>query len=219
MPSVSRLMTLLICATLSGCGAAHKYQLTDGYYLFKEKGESYKKAYAYVSDDTVLVYDPGDMTRPLPVNPLKQLHFTRPSFDVDIMTVPFKYRPGTDYLPRQLNADFNGNVFFGYRFDRFALRYVKTPFGTQLRRGHHAATFGLFGGIGTTAVTPWTTNYRTPDEYYGAVISRGGAVMFGLRSLTVGVGVGWDRLTDRDKNIWIYQNKPWYGMTFSINLN
>jgi hypothetical protein len=32
--------------------------------------------------------------------------------------------------------------------------------------------------------------------------------MFGLNNLTVGAGVGWDSLTDRDKNIWIYQNKP-----------
>lgn len=34
-----------------------------------------------------------------------------------------------------------------------------------------------------------------------------------------GVGVGWDYLTDRDKGIWIYQNKPWYGLTVGLNLN
>lgn len=219
MTVILRLLVFSVCAILSGCGALHKYELTDGNYLFKEKGQSYQEAYAYVSDDTVLVYNPADMTNPLPIDPLKQLYFIRPSFDVDIMTAPFKYRPGSQHLPRQLNADFNGNVFFGYRLDRFSLRYERTPFGTQLRRGHHAITFGLFGGIGTTAVTPWTTNYGITDEYNGLVVSRGGAMMFGLSSLTVGLGVGWDRLTDRDKEIWIYQNKPWYGMTVSININ
>ena len=43
--------------------------------------------------------------------------------------------------------------------------------------------------------------------------------MIGLKTLTVGFGVGWDYLTDRDKNIWIYQNKPWIGLTLGLNLN
>jgi hypothetical protein len=135
------------------------------------------------------------------------------------MTVPFKYRTGSYQLPRQLTTDFNGNVFVGYRIDRFTLQYKKTPFGTRLQKGHHALTAGGFFGIGTTAVTPWTTYYRITDEYYGLIVSRGFAIMFGLNSLTFGAGLGWDRLTDRDKNIWIYQDKPWYGVTFGLNLN
>lgn len=43
--------------------------------------------------------------------------------------------------------------------------------------------------------------------------------MMGYKSLTVGLGVGWDNLLDRDKDIWVYQSKPWYGLTLSLNLN
>lgn len=43
--------------------------------------------------------------------------------------------------------------------------------------------------------------------------------MIGVNNLTVGVGVGWDYLTDRDKAIWIYQNKPWIGVTIGLNIN
>jgi hypothetical protein len=43
--------------------------------------------------------------------------------------------------------------------------------------------------------------------------------MLGVNNLTVGLGVGWDALTDRDKDIWTYQNKPWFGLTVGLNLN
>jgi hypothetical protein len=57
------------------------------------------------------------------------------------------------------------------------------------------------------------------EEYNGMVLTRGLAFMVGINTLTVGLGVGWDYLTDRDKDIWIYQNKPWYGLTLGLNLN
>ena len=84
---------------------------------------------------------------------------------------------------------------------------------------HSAITVGGFGGLGSAFISPWTTNYRTTDEYDGLVLSRGLAFMVGINSLTVGLGVGWDYLTDRDKDIWIYQNKPWYGITLGLNIN
>jgi hypothetical protein len=84
---------------------------------------------------------------------------------------------------------------------------------------HHALTAGFFGGIGAAPITPWTTNQRTADEYSGFIVSQGMSLMVGLNNLTFGIGVGWDRLTDRDKDIWIYQNKAWYGLTVSLNIN
>jgi hypothetical protein len=68
-------------------------------------------------------------------------------------------------------------------------------------------------------MTPWTTNNQMMDEYNGMVLARGLTGMVGINALTVGIGVGWDYLTDRDNDIWIYQNKPWYGLTIGLNLN
>jgi hypothetical protein len=59
----------------------------------------------------------------------------------------------------------------------------------------------------------------TTAEYSGFVLTRGLAAMVGVNDLTFGIGVGWDYLTDRDKDIWVYQNKPWYGLTVGLNLN
>src|SRR6185436_17899807 len=107
----------------------------------------------------------------------------------------------------------------GYRLDRFRVRTIETPAGRRKKIQHKAVTIGAFGGLGSTSISPWTTNQATTDEYNGLVLCRGIALMFGINSLTVGIGVGKDYLTDRDKDIWIYQNKPWYGLTLSVNIN
>lgn len=135
------------------------------------------------------------------------------------MTVPFKYRPGNSSLPRQLTTDFNGNAFIGYRLDRFRVRISETPVGLKKRFYHRGITFGAFGGIGSTSINPATTKNQTADEYNAFILTRGLAVMLGVNNLTVGLGVGVDYITDRDKTIWIYQNKPWYGLTVGLNLN
>ena len=145
--------------------------------------------------------------------------FLKRSFDVDVMTVAFKYRPSAVNLPMQLNTDFNGSVYLGYRMDRFKVKHKQTPFGPTPSHTHRGVTGGVFAGIASTAITPWTTNNRTPDEYSGFVLTRGVSLMIGVNAYTVGLGVGWDYLTDRDKNIWIYQNRPWFGLAVGLNLN
>lgn len=195
-----------------------KYQLGDGTYLFKQKGSASSKVYVTSVSDSLQIFDYASGTQVQPKSVQTQFFLTR-TFDVDIMTVAFKYRPAKLNLPRQLDTDFNGNVYIGYRFDRFKVSFKQTPVGLKKKYSHRALTLGGFGGIGSTAMTPWTTNNMITDEYNGMVLTRGLALMGGINTLTVGVGMGWDYLTDRDKNIWIYQNKPWYGLTIGLNLN
>lgn len=215
------LTLITIAIVLTGCGAlhnAHKYQLGDDVYAHKQKGEPYEKAWVFVEDDSVSILSYKDSTQRT-FDTRRTQYFVKRTFDVDVMTVGFKYRPAAANLPRSLSPDFNGNVFVGYRIDRFKLNYKSTPFGPKARFGHRGVAAGVFGGIGSTAVTPWTTNYQTMDEYNGLTVSRGLALMFAVNTLTVGAAVGWDYITDRDKSIWIYQNKPWYGVAIGLNLN
>jgi hypothetical protein len=193
-----------------------KHQLTDDEYEFKQTGK-YVKVYVDVAEDTVNIIPLNN--QPVNVFNGKNQFFLKRSFDVDLLTVPFKYRPVASGFPQQLNANINGNVFLGYRFDRIEIEFQKTPAGIRKVQKHRAISFGGFAGLGNTAVTPWTTNYQTMDEYEGFILIRGVALMAGINNLTVGLGVGWDYLTDRDKHIWIYQNKPWYGLTLGLNLN
>ena len=211
---------LFICMLFCSCATLKKLQdsnLKSDYY--KIHGQSAEhKIYLEVIQDSLAILS-TEHTKNLLSRASNGQFFLRESFDIDVMTVPFKFRPTTQNLPRQLTVDFNGSIFLGYRLDRYKLVFVETPAGLVKKVRHRAITIGAFGGIGTTSITPWTTNYGTSDEYNGFIINRGISLMGGVNNLTVGVGIGWDYLTDRDKEVWIYQNKPWYGLTLSLNLN
>src|ERR1700743_2093072 len=56
--------------------------------------------------------------------------FYRPSVDVDLMTIPLKYRFAAAELPNTLTTNFSGAVFAGYRTDEYRLNYKRTPLNT-----------------------------------------------------------------------------------------
>jgi hypothetical protein len=215
-------LLIFLASLLTACGTIRdspKYQLGDDVYDYRQKGTRYQKAIVYVEEDTIKIFSTDKPYASIIPAPAEDQFFLKRSFDIDVMTVAFKYRPGTATLPRQLNTDFNGNAFIGYRLDRFRIRVKDTPAGVKKSYAHRGITLGAFGGIGSSSITPWTTNNQTTEEYNAFILSRGLAVMVGVNSLTVGAGVGWDYVTDRDKDIWIYQNRPWYGLTVGLNLN
>jgi hypothetical protein len=194
-----------------------KYKLTTDHYEFKQGSEKYARVFVHVEDDTLSIYDEHNKVVPLVDH--ENYYFLKRSLDIDVLIMPFKYRPGASGFPRQLNTSFNGNIFLGYRVDRFSTQYKNTPLGLRKEQGHHGLSLGVFGGLGSAFISPWTTNYQTTDEYDGFILSRGISLLAGVNNLTVGVAVGWDYLTDRDQEIWIYQNKPWYGVAIGLNLN
>ena len=214
-------LMLVSALHLCSCGLMNKSQRSqpgDYVYEYRQKGGRYEKAWVYADGDSVTILSFKDPAKALPAVGGEDQFFLKRSIDFDVMTVGFKYRPEAARLPRQLNTDFNGNAYLGYRLDRSRRTVEDTPFGPRVAYGHRAFSAGLFAGIGSTGITPWTTNNLTSDEYFGFVVTRGVGFLLALNHLNVGFGVGWDYLTDRDKDIWIYQNKPWYGLTIGLNL-
>ncbi len=221
-------VAILLGIGLTSCATVTKLpdsQLVSGYYDYKAPGDEsgkYAKVYLEVLEDstaTIRVDSAGQQSEKATQGFLPGQVYRKPSFDLDVMVVLFKYRPGKTNLPSQLTTDFNGNMFFGYRIDRFRMDLSKTPLGGVRRVRHRALSLGGFVGLGTSFISPWTTNNQTTDEYNGFVVSHGLSALMGIGNLTVGLGVGWDNLLDRDKDIWIYQNTAWYGLTLSLNLN
>ncbi|MBX2916099.1 MAG: hypothetical protein KF856_12585 [Cyclobacteriaceae bacterium] len=212
-------LVALCLVVMGGCAGFKnlpKYQLQDDFYLFHQPGQKPARVFVNVKDDSIVVTRIDQR-----VEVIKGIDefFKKRSLDIDVMSIAFKYRPTTFNFPRQLNSNFNGNIFVGYRVDRFWLDFKNTPAGTSKQLSHRAFTVGAFGGIGNTFISPWTTGNRIADEYDGFILSRGLATMIGLNNLTVGIALGWDYLTDRDKSVWIYQNKPWMGLTVGLNIN
>lgn len=209
---LSPLILLSSCSTLRN---SPKYQLATGAYWYKKENAKFIPVTVVVANDSVQIITANKVSIVKNQNDV----FLKKSFDLDILSVPAKFRPTTSALPTQLNTEFNGNVFLGYRFDRFKIKRKQLALVRTEQVIHRAFTFGLFGGLGATQVTPSTTNRYISDEYNGLVFQRGATVMAGINNLTVGLGVGWDYLSDKNRSAWIYQNKPWYGLTLGLNLN
>jgi len=209
------LVGLIICSC-AGIKNTPKYQLQDGFYRFHQGGEKPVRVYVAIHNDSIEVIPTHDSLKI--VREIDE-YFTRKTIDVDAISMAFKYRPKSFGFQRQLNTNFNGNIYLGYRVDRFWLDFKQTPAGTKKQLYHRALTVGLFSGIGSTFVSPWTTQNLITDEYDGLVLSRGLAAMAGLNNLTVGFALGWDYLADENKTIWIYQNKPWFGLSIGLNIN
>jgi hypothetical protein len=56
-------------------------------------------------------------------------------------------------------------------------------------------------------------------EYDGVIWTKGIAAVMAVNNFTVGLAVGADWLLDRNRRFWIYQNRPWVGLAFGLNLN
>jgi hypothetical protein len=213
-------LATVFLASCSSHKSLSEIGIAPRYFKLRTPDRKVIKVYINTKDDSLTMVSVNETGSKLDwVTPQNDQLLQQPSFDLDVLAIPFKLRPSTLNFPNQLTADFSGNLFMGYRLDRYRVKMIQTPFGAKQELRHRAFTMGAFGGLGTTFVSPWTTNYQTQDEYNGFVLTRGISVMAGIDNLTVGVGIGWDYLTDRDKGIWIYQNKPWFGIAVSLNIN
>src|SRR5690349_3076445 len=119
-----------------------KYGFTEGYYVNRAFPKAERKVYVVPTADTIKVYTAQSLQKAVvdttkilkiafpqserPAN-FESYLFRKNSFDLDILTIPFKYRPAVDGFPRQLNATFNGAFFLGYRSDLYSLNYKQSP--------------------------------------------------------------------------------------------
>ena len=228
---------ILFIVILGSCASVKnnpKYQLTDGYYKSKLSNTKHRIVYVDNNGDTISVYQADRKTKSIdmftsrkkvfPKQTVKDIYtstaFKQASFDIDFLTIPFKYRPAQKDFPRQFNTNLNGAIYLGYRNDVYHLNYKKTPLHQFQRQvEHYGYSFGFITGLGGTTMNPSVTAGQIKSEYDGVVWSKGVAGIFGLNNITVGLAVGYDDLLDKNKQYWIYQRKPWIGLAFGLNIN
>ena len=227
------LITFLVT---TGCRTSRedpKYKLSDGYYQARVFNQHKQRIYISNTEDTISIiliekkqhdFDSVFIKRNLPQLasdvPLTAASFRQTSFDVDFLTIPFKYRPGTKGFPNQFNTNLNGALYIGYRADIYHLRYLKTPFKNFKRTtAHYGFSYGLFSGLGGTTINPSTTENQLNYEYDGVVWSKGVAGIIAINNFTVGLAVGYDHLLDHNKKYWLYHHQVWVGLAFGLNIN
>ena len=142
------------------------------------------------------------------------------AFDMDLTTMPLRYRFATGGLPGQLNDyNLNINLHVGFRTD--IGRYRTTYFRRSQQSDIKSYSIGLGGiiGLSPTSVNSFNTNGRVADDYQALGISYGLSTTFSFSTFSAGLAVGYEKLADRNNAIWIYDNKPWVGLTLGVNLN
>jgi hypothetical protein len=230
--------SVLLFSACTSLRDSSKYEFQSAKYYTSLIPGTENKVYLNVAEDTIEVFPVktvGDREE-VETEPVEVLtenvhvheasygkgshYFYNPSFDLDIITIPLKYRFATQSVPRQLTTNFNGVAYLGFRNDIFRVRYKRNPLNEMERSTRHFGTsIGGFAGISSEPVNPWVTRDIVQIEYDGVVFSTGLAWIAGINNLTAGIAIGFDFLQDPNRQHWVYQGKPWLGLAFGINLN
>lgn len=223
----------LIASLNWGLAQTTREDFTDGFYIMKWNN-SVQRVYVDLSETGVGCYSVQYLNGQNSVDTTDKISFShlidtvcyskaifhKHSFDFDFMTIPLKLRPAQRDVPAQLNTHLNGAFYVGYRNDRFTLRYHVDPLKRSTQSiNHFGVSVGLFSGVGGTFVSPTTTDFKIDKEYDGVVWCNGVAAFVAMNRFTMGLAFGIDYLTDKNRTLWIYQNKPWAALAFGLNLN
>jgi len=222
----------------TGCTTIKKNALEDlpeGKYTISEKSDrsflNPLDSFQNESMKTIFLYQEDSLYYQLPSSTVKGTFRLLPgktravvlyksSFDFDAFTTPFKFRPATTTLPQQLNTNFNGSFYFGFRKDRFSIK--RTALSNNLSRDSFTKIgigIGAFIGVGSAFVNPISMRNTIDYEYDAVAIDYGLAMLIGFKNFNTGVSVGFDFLTDKNRKQWVYQHKPWIGIFIGLNLN
>jgi hypothetical protein len=218
------------CETLK---ESSKYKFSDGFYIIKNDGGR-ETVYVLAGTDTIKEFKKASL-RNGNLDSLKSVllafpakkpgdfrdqSFRKPSLDLDVLTVLFKYRPPAKGFPPQFNATFNGALYLGYRSDIYRLSYKPTPLHDYKRRiAHYGYSMGVFTGLGTARIDEYVTNNALAIQYDGLVNLSGIALILAVDKLTAGITIGEDHLLDRNRKLWVNNGKVWIGLSLGLNLN
>ena len=180
-----------------------------------------QKVYVIDTGDSIKLITPrNDQRRLVPKSTYQTWTFQRAEMDVDVFTLPFKIRPAQVPLPAQLNSDFNAALYIGRRIDLYNYYWKPiTPTYSVRQIQSSGFGYGLFAGIGSVAINDFVSRRPIGIEYEGVVVNLGLATIYDARLFNVGLAVGIDHLMDTNRQHWIYQQKPWFGVLFGLNLN
>jgi hypothetical protein len=225
---VAGTMSLCACSVLEN---ASNHDFGSGYYSLSTDTLKNRPVYVDVTDEMLTCYH-TDKKKPCVIpyfelslsdtsrNPVHSLSLKKTSIDIDITTILFKYRFSPYQFPKQFLSDLNLALYSGWRTDYYLVRSTKDPLGRYhtkvLNRGYD---FGLFAGVGTTLVSPFSTDNNIATEYNAMIIQYGVAGFLESKVASFGIAVGMDNLMSPDRTFWIYEMKPWIGLIIGIALN
>lgn len=233
MKFLSKYFVFITCMlSFYSCGViekASRHGFESNFYSLELDQNRIKEVYANVAEDSVEVYrvtenQLKDIILTIPLMNTDSLFdhsiiFHENNMDIDLTTILFKYRFAASGLAPQMNTDFNFALYGGWRKDNYIFRTKKDPLGKYHNRiVDHGFDFGIFAGTGTTLISPFTTNNLYDNEYNGWILQFGLAGFLESSIASFGIATGYDYLLSPERDIWIYNKKPWLGFIIGIAL-
>jgi len=222
---------IIFCSSCSVIEKSSSHGFGSGYYQLKAENKTVEKVYADISDERITVYQVKenqlDKKEMMTVALLKTdttyrypLRFIRKSLDIDITSIILKYHPSVFHLPSQLTTDFNAAIYAGWRHDQYRVQNKINPLGRRQNKiSNRGYDFGIFTGLGSTQINPFSTRNIVTNEYNGMIVQFGLAGFLESSIASFGIATGFDHLLSTDRNNWIYNKKPWLGFIIGIALN
>lgn len=228
--SFSFIVGMALCSSCSVIEKSSRHGFDSGYYKMKTPTDSVKRVYLDVNDNGVAVYsnvENGSGNQILTVSLAAAdsllhypIQFTKTSIDIDITTIPLKVRPSVDQIPVQVDVNLNFALYAGWRHDNYYIRSTEDPLKkSSISVDGRGYDFGFLAGMGSTNITPFTTNDLVINEYNGMILQFGLAGFLESKVASFGVATGFDYLLSSDRTVWIYNKKPWIGFIIGIALN
>ena len=228
---INPLSIIVLFASCSSLEKASSHGLNSGYYKDKSKRKDLQNVYLDITDEKIDVYhckkrQPDKrhfLTIPLKANDslkFNSMVFKKQSLDIDITAILLKYRPSVNGFPAQMTTDFNIALYAGWRHDNYFIVNKKDPLTKSYQKiNNRGYDFGFFAGLGSSPISPFTTQNNRTDEYNGMIIQTGFTGFIESNIASFGFAIGYDYLLSSDRQVWIYNNKLWMGFIVGVALN
>jgi hypothetical protein len=238
LKTIVKWMLCSAVVSFAGCRSIRespKNGFVEGYYYSRLFHKKLKHIYIVPMEDSIKIYSAKKLKEGVDTSNAMKLvlpahekpadfesySFKKASLDFDVINILFKFRPSVEGFPPQFNNNIlNGALYLGRRMDIYKLNYKKTPLGQYSRTTtHYGYSFGLFSGFGASRIDEYVTLGAVAIEYDGVVNISGVGASIAIDKLNFGINLGFDHLLDKNHNAWIYQGKPWLGLSIGLNLN
>lgn len=163
--------------------------------------------------------DNGSVGGPVP----KNLVYYSSNFQIQAISVPFKFRPAVrnnprilDSLPAQTETGFTLGFAAGTKYTKNTFSLNKNILGSYVNKV--SIYPGGFLSFGTTALTRLKTYGSVNFDRNVPLISIGGFIMFGFNNINIGYTIGIDNPISKYGSNWVYKGRIWQGLTIGLDL-
>lgn len=139
----------------------------------------------------------------------RHLWFTGTSITAGVTIIPIKIRPSITVNGQRMGFEFSKDVQLGISA------------GIKQRISNYKPFYiNFLYNIGISGVTldSYTTNNYLQESIDVVALTHAAGIVFDFSKIQFGIFMGWDKVSQRNQNGWIYQGKPWYsiGLGYSI---